>query len=444
MKTRTPLWGIFSIILIFVLIFIGCTQPVGNSGTDDPVAADDTVDEGIPILDPPLHVHAVALSVTSVKITWDPVAGATGYTVYWSEDNIDFYWIDTVTGLFFIDDDEEFIYPDSTYYYAVTSTGSNESESELSEIVPVHTPTITTVPAAPLDITATALSSSIIKVEWPLVSNAQSYDIYRSTSSSGTYNKIGSTTGTVYTNTGLPSSTPYYYKVIAINDIGPSSLSSYAAAMTHSPPVSVPSAPTILDITLTSNDAGLRISWDAVPGASTYNVYRGNAKYGSYTTKIASNTPNTVFDDMAVNLNTVGNAYFYQVAAVNTAGEGSRSGGRGIIVPNPLVNITVRTPSQNASSPWGLRLQIDGVTICMVATTNSRPTTWLTSQNYPVNPGTFNYATSIRIGTGLGGVKASYSWAAWVNRGSYSFKPFYIYRIGSGGSVTASKNIVVE
>jgi hypothetical protein len=447
MKTRTSLWGIFSIILIFGLIFSGCAQPAGNSDTDGTADTNDTVDadEGILVLDPPLNVPAAALGVTSVRITWDSVAGAVGYTVYWSEDNIDFYWIDTVTGLFFIDNDEEFIYPDSTYYYAVTSIGSDESESEFSVIAQVHTPAVTTVPAAPTDVKATALSSSIIQVEWTQVSNAQSYDIYRSPVNSGTYTaKIGSTTGTVYTDAGLSPSTTYYYKVVAVNDIGPSSQSSYDAATTHSPPVSVPTAPAISNITFTSNDAGLRISWNAVPGASTYNVYRGSAKYGIYATKVASNIESTIFDDMDVNLDTVGNAYFYQIAAVNTAGEGSRSTGRGITVPNPLVNITVLTPSTGTSSPWGLRLRIDGVTICAVATTNSRPNTLLTSQNHPVNPGTFDYATSIRIGTGLGGLKESYSWGAWVKRGSYTFEPFYIYRIGSGGSVTKSKNIVVE
>jgi hypothetical protein len=427
--------------LIFGLIFNGCTQPADNSDTDYTVGTDDVVDEGISVLDPPLNVQALALSVTSVEITWDPVADATGYTVYWSEDNIDFYWIDTVTGIFFIDNDEEFIYPDSTYYYAVTSIGSNESESEFSAIAQVHTPAVTTVPAAPLNVTAAALSSSIIQVEWTQVSNAQTYDIYRSPVSSGTYTaKIGSTTGTVYTNTGLSPSTTYYYKVVAVNDIGPSSQSSYTTATTHSPPVSVPSAPAISDITLTSNDAGLRISWNAVPGASTYNVYRGNAKYGIYATKVASNISGTIFDDMDVNLDTVGNAYFYQIAAVNTAGEGSRSTGRGIRVPNPLVNITVRTPSTGTSSPWGLRLRIDGVTICSVETIISRPNTLLSSQNHPVNPGTFDYATSIKIAQG----KVSYTWGAWVNRGSYTFEPFHIYKIGNGGGVTKSKNIVVE
>jgi len=89
-------------------------------------------------------------------------------------------------------------------------------------------------PSTPTGVTAYALSSSSIQIGWSSVSEADVYNVYRSTSASGSYYYIDSTYSTYYTDYGLSSNTTYYYKVSAENGAGESSLSSYNYATTHS------------------------------------------------------------------------------------------------------------------------------------------------------------------------------------------------------------------
>jgi hypothetical protein len=70
-----------------------------------------------------------------------------------------------------------------------------------------------TVPGAPGGLTGTSTSSSV-SLSWSAVSGAASYNVYRN----GT--KVGSPSGTSYTDTGLTASTAYSYQVSASNSAG--------------------------------------------------------------------------------------------------------------------------------------------------------------------------------------------------------------------------------
>ena len=54
------------------------------------------------------------------------------------------------------------------------------------------------------------------KLSWKAVDGATKYEVYRATSSSGSYTKLGTTSNLSYTNTGAKAGTTYYYKVIAV------------------------------------------------------------------------------------------------------------------------------------------------------------------------------------------------------------------------------------
>ena len=89
--------------------------------------------------------------------------------------------------------------------------------------------TTTSKPNTPTGVNATAASSYIV-VTWNSVSGAESYNVYRSTSASGTYTFQSSVTTTNYTDYNVNAGTTYYYKVEAENSAGKSSKSSYASA----------------------------------------------------------------------------------------------------------------------------------------------------------------------------------------------------------------------
>jgi predicted esterase len=89
-------------------------------------------------------------------------------------------------------------------------------------------------PAAPSNLVATSLSYSSIGLTWKDNSTTeQGFEVWRSTSASGTFTPIGtvSTGVTSFTDNNLSGSTKYYYQVRAINTYGQSAFtSSYVEA----------------------------------------------------------------------------------------------------------------------------------------------------------------------------------------------------------------------
>ncbi|MDR2782439.1 MAG: fibronectin type III domain-containing protein [Treponema sp.] len=191
-------------------------------------------------------------------------------------------------------------------------------------------------PSAPYDVRAMANSSSIITVEWSaLEPNASSYNIYRATSGSGSYSYIGNKAAlfplvsvtsplvsVIYTNgltdTGLSSSTTYYYKVSAYTSSGEGPMSSsygYATTLDSSGPP----APSNVYASANSSSS-ITVSWSSVSEAMSYNIYRAIRGPGSYSL-IAYSISSTSFTDTGLAPSTT---YYYKVSA-NRPEEGSIS-----------------------------------------------------------------------------------------------------------------------
>ncbi|MBI5369646.1 Ig-like domain-containing protein [Candidatus Uhrbacteria bacterium] len=96
-------------------------------------------------------------------------------------------------------------------------------------------------PSTPSGLAATGDSLRVVLTWTQLTSTplATGYNIYRSTTSGGTYSRIGSdptvssASTTTYTDTGLTASTEYFYKISAGNADGESSQSSAVSATTN-------------------------------------------------------------------------------------------------------------------------------------------------------------------------------------------------------------------
>ena len=89
---------------------------------------------------------------------------------------------------------------------------------------------------------------------------------------------------------------------------------------TSTPPtVTVPAAPT--NLTATAGNAQIALSWTTSAGAASYNLYRSTS--AGTETLYKSGLTATSYTDTGL---TNGTAYFYQVAAVNSAGTSGKSG----------------------------------------------------------------------------------------------------------------------
>jgi len=90
-------------------------------------------------------------------------------------------------------------------------------------------------PSAPTGLTATAVSSSQINLDWSNNTEGDlfGYNVYRSLTSGGPYGLIyGGVTASAYSDTGLAASTTYHYVVTAVDTSGNESLAAIQASAT--------------------------------------------------------------------------------------------------------------------------------------------------------------------------------------------------------------------
>lgn len=187
------------------------------------------------------------------------------------------------------------------------------------------------VPFTPGDLIATA-GDSAVELVWQPVPGATSYSVYRGTAPGAeSATAIGTVSTTTYSDTGLADGTTYYYVVTAANSTGTSASSNEASAM----PVGVPPAAPVLSAT--AGNAQANLSWVAVAGAATYNVYQGSTSGGESSTPIATGITATTY---TVDNLTNGTAYYFEVAAVNSYGTGAMSNEEAVTPVAPSFSVS--------------------------------------------------------------------------------------------------------
>lgn len=162
-------------------------------------------------------------------------------------------------------------------------------------------------PATPKNLVAAA-GNSQASLNWTLSFNATSYNLKRATASGGPYTTIASYTATSFTDPGLTNGATYYYVVSAVNSYGESANSTEASVTpVASTPPGQPSG-----LSAQSDDGQVLLSWNAIAGATSYNVKRAPSSAGPYT-NIAI-VASTGYTDTNVNNGAV---YYYVVSAEN-------------------------------------------------------------------------------------------------------------------------------
>ena len=110
--------------------------------------------------------------------------------------------------------------------------------------------------------------------------------------------------------------------------IGTAQTFTLQVAQNSTPVTPVASAPTGLVATATSSR--ITLSWNATPGAMSYNLKRAITSAGPYATIAANVTAATNYLDLSVS---AGTNYYYVVTAVNSGGESSNSAPAVAIIP---------------------------------------------------------------------------------------------------------------
>lgn len=164
-----------------------------------------------------------------------------------------------------------------------------------------------TPPSTPSGLTGAAVSSSRIDLTWDAASDPQSgiseYLIYRDG------NRVGSSTQTSYSDTGLQPDTRYTYRVSAVNGVGIEGGLSQRESVRTLPLQPPPSPENLVAQALSPNRIDLAWSAPNAGGITGYRVYRD----GSF----RAATPATAYEDTGLAPATT---YQYRVTAVDTAG----------------------------------------------------------------------------------------------------------------------------
>ena len=143
-------------------------------------------------------------------------------------------------------------------------------------------------------------------IKWTAVAGASKYYVYRSGSSNGTYKYVGTTTATNYTDNKANAGYTYYYKVKAVSKVSSGANSYYSVVIGATCHCARPS------VKITTSNGSPRLTWNAVTGASQYEVYRATSKNGSYTKMFT--TSNLSYTNTSAK---AGTTYYYKVKAVS-------------------------------------------------------------------------------------------------------------------------------
>jgi fibronectin type 3 domain-containing protein/regulation of enolase protein 1 (concanavalin A-like superfamily) len=179
----------------------------------------------------------------------------------------------------------------------------------------------TAAPAAPSDFYAAGTTGGV-SLQWAPVqdSTLTGYEVYRSSSLTGTYVLLNSTpiTTTSYTDRTAVSGSTYYYKLTAYDStIGTQSLAVESSTTAiSSTTATTPAMPGSL--TATGISGAVSLSWSAVndPTLAGYRVYSSSSASGPFTLLTASPITATNYTDTTA---VIGSTTYYQVTAVDAS-----------------------------------------------------------------------------------------------------------------------------
>lgn len=192
----------------------------------------------------------------------------------------------------------------------ITVTNKEDTTDKASFTLYVECASPTGLKAASTGKPAEGAKAGNIKISWSKVTGATGYEIYRSTSKSGTYSLLGTSSSASYTDKTASVNQYFYYKVKATNGYAyctsPLSSSTTRGIILKAPTVTVKRI----------SKKYARLTWKKNTKATGYEIYRSTKKNSGYK-KIATLTSKSKvsYTDKTVKKN---KTYYYRVKAYRT------------------------------------------------------------------------------------------------------------------------------
>ncbi len=282
-------------------------------------------------------------STGKIRLNWDKIEGTKEYVVYRATSKSGTYEkLYTTTGTTFRNTSAK---AGKSYYYKVKAISNVKSaaNSAYSEIV-----YITCDLPQPVVKVSNISSTGKVKLSWTTIDGAKSYEVYRATSKSGTYKKLYTTTGTAFKNTSAKAGKTYYYKVKAVSKFKSAANSAYSKMVYRTCDLPKP----VVKASNVSSTGKVKLSWTAIDGAKSYEVYRATSKSGTY--KKLYTTTGTAFKNTSAK---AGTRYYYKVKAVSKVKSAANSAYSEMVyrtcdLRRPVVTIKLRSKDGKPRLTW--------------------------------------------------------------------------------------------
>ncbi len=253
-------------------------------------------------------VKASSAGYSGIKLSWNAVLGAKEYEIYRATSSAGTYAkISLTTSIGYADTG---LTSGVTYYYKVRVKCLAGTLSTYGAYSPVCS--VKPIPATPVGASASSASYNSIKLIWSAVGGATKYEIYRATSSTGTYTKLSETASLNYTDTALTTGSVYYYKVRAYRLVGSTKVyGRFCSAVSAKPLPATVTGAKATKASLTS----IKVIWNAVNGATKYEIYGSESSNGTYVKLSETSSVNFTQSKLQA-----GKTYYYKVRAYRLIG----------------------------------------------------------------------------------------------------------------------------
>lgn len=351
----------------------------------------------------------------NINLSWTAVAGATYYVLQRSSDGTNFTALPLTSNFSGTSYSDTSIQPAVTYTYRLQAANSAGSSAF------VNSTPITTPPAAPASLTATAASSTSINLSWAASSGATGYTLERQTGSSSfaALTPGPSGTGTSFSDNTVVAGTTYTYRIKATNAGGSSNpmvSNAVTTPGTQQPPSSptnfAAGSPTVSSLTLT---------WTAPAGATGYILKRSTDN-----TNFSVVSPAPTGSPYTDNSLAASTKYYYQLVATNAAGSSSPA----------TANGTTSSAATVPGSPGNFSGTLVTGTSSVITLTWTAPTSGSPVTSYTLERSTNGGTTYTTLSTGLTPSTLSYADLSANGISSGVSATYRLTAVGSGGSGT--------
>ena len=223
---------------------------INLNGQEQPVECYLFGDEPPTLFDPILNIKNIDIqtSPSHINLSWRDIKQAKLYTVYENGEKV------------YVGEDTRFekdVSPGVEYCYTVQAAGNYGLMGQISQKFCNSAPT-----ESPRDIKE-EIYKNVISLSWSPVDGAKSYVIYRNDK------KINVVNTTLYKDDSLEFAKEYFYKISALDGLSIESKPSVEIlARTHES-VDLPILSSM------NSKTNITLIWNEVPGALSYNIYRG-------------------------------------------------------------------------------------------------------------------------------------------------------------------------